>query len=214
MFAPLFQLSIAVRQATSQCSGLEQSPICGLPPILWSGIWAGFSLPHLPLRPMVLAGAVELVLENPSWPLSRDWVLTLGWGALVFLLWPISAYGPSFYKGLSLHLVSLSPQPDSLDFFMSCLGFPWESGRCRGSEGLSSNIPECHFRHSLSRKPVCPRASPDSRAGEKNTASWWEDQHVKLQEECRCRGGGSFCVLGCFVLFFSSLLYCGKIHVT
>lgn len=35
---------------------------------------------------MVLAGAVELVLENPSRPLSRDWVLTLGWGALVFLL--------------------------------------------------------------------------------------------------------------------------------
>lgn len=108
-FTWLFQLSVAVKKkSTLKCRGLEQV-ICCLP---FHG--AGLSLHGLSLFHVALAGAAHLVLENPRWPYSHDWVLA---GCLSFhhvvplCRWPLILQEP--FSPLDFFL-----QPDSLDFFM------------------------------------------------------------------------------------------------
>lgn len=151
-------------------------------------------------------GAVPLVLENPSWPHSGGcWVLTPGWGALVFLTWPASARGPSSCKGLSLHVVSL---PRQLAWTSLCDGrVPRAKVEAAGPlEASQRHVPECHICHLFWEKPVSPRASSDSRAGDLDAASWWEDWHLTLSVVGGERPPFGVCfVLLCFVFHFALL---------
>ena len=100
-----------------------------------------------------------------------------------------------------------SLQPDGLDFltwWLSPQGGQWKLLGLSGPQ-------DQHPRMSLpphSAVGASPRAGPDCRAGQGDSASWSEEQHPDIVRKKSRWGRG---LLLCFAFFFSvSFFYCGK----